>query len=127
MHSALDAIICIDLTGAITVWNPQAEKMFGWTFEEVKGKHLTETIIPAPFRTMHEKGMQRYLATGEGPVLNRVIEITALNRQGKEFPVELTVIPIKQDGILFFCAFLRDITVGKKLKNSKSAMPGSSN
>lgn len=113
MHSALDAIICIDLNGGITVWNPQAEKIFGWTFEEVKGKQLTETIIPVPYRSRHQEGMQHYLRTGVGQVLNRVIEITALNRSGKEFPIELTVIPIWQDGHRFFCAFLRDITERK--------------
>lgn len=113
MNSALDAIICIDAGGSITVWNPQAEKLFGWKFEEVKGKQLTETIIPPQYRILHQEGMRNYHATGIGPVLNRVTEITALNRSGKEFPIELVVVPVHQNGSLFFCAFLRDITERK--------------
>jgi len=114
MKSALDAIICIDITGAITVWNLQAEKMFGWKEEEVIGKKISETIIPEQYRKRHTEGFNHYLETGEGPVLNKVIEITALNRIGIEFPVELAIVPIKQEGNDFFCAFIRDITERKK-------------
>lgn len=113
INAALDAIICIDTNGAITEWNPQAEKIFGWTFEEVKGQHLTDTIIPEKYRDRHRQGIQQYLQTGEGPVLNQLVEITALRRNGREFPVELTIIPIQQQGSVFFCAFLRDITERK--------------
>lgn len=113
INAALDAIICIDTTGIITDWNPQAEKIFGWTFAEVKGLSLTETIIPEPYRNRHRQGLQHYLQTGEGPVLNRILEITALRRDGKEFPVELSILPIHQQDSVFFCAFLRDITERK--------------
>jgi PAS domain S-box-containing protein len=113
MNSALDAIICIDIHGMITVWNPQAEKMFGWKEEEIRGALLSSTIIPPQYREAHEKGLRHYLATGEGPVLRQVIEITALHKTGREFPIELTIVPIDQEGTVFFCAFLRDIT-GRK-------------
>jgi PAS domain S-box-containing protein len=113
MNSALDAIICIDTNGRITVWNPQAEKIFGWKEQDVRGRLLSETIIPLKYREAHESGLKHYLQTGHGPVLNKLIEITALNVSGKEFPIELTIVPINQDGTLFFCAFLRDIT-GRK-------------
>ena len=116
VNSALDAIICIDVSGVITVWNPQAEKLFDWNEKEMVGKHLIDTIIPEQYRNEHEKGLNHYLTTGEGPVLNRIIEITALNREGKEFPIELTITPIKQDGTEFFCAFIRDITERKKME-----------
>lgn len=66
MNSALDAIICIDRSGKITLWNPQAEKTFGWSEAEALGKYLTETIIPVQYRERHEKGFNRYLKTGEG-------------------------------------------------------------
>ncbi|MEO6541380.1 MAG: PAS domain S-box protein [Ferruginibacter sp.] len=110
MHSALDAIICINAAGAITLWNPQAEKIFGWSEEEINGKLLTETIIPQQYRERHEKGMKHYLQTGEGPILNRMFEITALDREGREFPIELSIVPMKQEGQQTFCAFIRDIT-----------------
>ena len=110
MNSALDAIVCIDTNGCITVWNPQAEKIFGWTESEIKGHRLSETIIPAQYRALHEAGLKRYLTTQEQKVINKLIEITALHRSGREFPVELTIIPMRQKDNDFFCAFIRDIT-----------------
>ncbi len=118
MNAALDAIICIDINGAITVWNAQAEKMFGWTEEEVKGKDVSEIIIPVQYRELHKRGMQHYCDTGEGPVLNRLLELTALNRAGIEFPVELSIVPVQQRNSKFFCAFIRDITLRKKAEEA---------
>jgi len=122
MNAALDAIVCIDTAGIITVWNPQAENMFGWSEKEIIGRQLTETIIPGHYREAHNKGLNHYQQTGEGPVLNKVIEITALHHSGKEFPIELAIVPIKKSGDDFFCAFIRDITLRKiaeeKLQNS---------
>lgn len=114
VSSAMDAIICTDISGDITVWNKQAEKIFGWKEEEVLGMNLTGTIIPKRYLESHEKGMRHYVNTGEGPVLNRINEMYALKRTQEEFPVELTIIPIQQKGKEFFCAFIRDITERKK-------------
>lgn len=114
MNSALDAIICIDINGFITVWTPQAEKIFGWKEEEAIGQLLGSMIIPEKYREQHLEGIQRYQKTGHGPVLNRLIEITAINREGREFPIELSIIPIKQGESEFFCAFIRDITTRKQ-------------
>jgi PAS domain S-box-containing protein len=114
MNAALDAIICIDVKGCITFWNPQAEKIFGWKDSEVNGHLLSEIIIPESFRSMHAKGMASYLKTGHGPALNVLLELSAIDRSGKEFPIELTILPIKQAKEEFFCAFIRDITARKK-------------
>ena len=114
MNSALDAIVCMDTAGIITVWTPQAEKIFGWKEQEALGKSLAQTIIPLQYREKHKKGLQHYFETGKGPVINRLIEITALNKNGREFPVELSIIPIRQGGDQFFCGFVRDITERKK-------------
>lgn len=114
MNSALDAIVSIDLNGAIIFWTPQAEKIFGWKEEEIIGKTLEETIIPMQHREQHRKGMKHYLNTGEGPILNKLLEITALNKSGQEFPVEISITPVKQGAGEFFCAFIRDITERKK-------------
>ncbi len=126
ISSVLDAILCIDIDGKITFWNPKSEKIFGWKQPEILGKTLTDTIIPAGYFEMYEKGMRQYLATGEGPMLNKLIEIVALNRAGDQFPVELTIIPYTENGNHFFCAFIRDITVRKKaeqeLEESYSAI-----
>jgi len=118
MHGALDAIVCINAAGKITVWNPQAEKIFGWKEEEIMGKALSETIIPLEHRARHSQGMQHYLATGKGPILNKLIEITALNRDGNLFPIELTIIPLTENDNRFFCAFVRDISERKKAEET---------
>jgi PAS domain S-box-containing protein len=118
MNSALDAIICMDNKGAITVWNAQAEKMFGWQKDEVIKKQLSETIIPVQHQKNHADGMARYRLTGVGKILGEVVEITALHKNGKEFPIELAVVAIKQNDGEFFCAFIRDITE-RKLSEQK--------
>jgi PAS domain S-box-containing protein len=110
MNAALDAIICIDTNGMVTFWNPQAEKIFGWKDHEVIGQKLSNIIIPEAFRNLHDSGMEQYMRTGYGPALNTLLEFNAVKREGSLFPIELTVLPIKQDSDEFFCAFIRDIT-----------------
>lgn len=114
MNAAMDAIICSDMSGVITFWNQQAENIFGWKAEEVIGLPLTDTIIPPAFRDMHRKGVKRYRDIGQGQRMNQLLELSAINKNGKEFPVELRVVAISQDGEEFFCAFMRDITERKK-------------
>ncbi|MEO6668054.1 MAG: PAS domain S-box protein, partial [Ferruginibacter sp.] len=114
MSGALDAIICIDTKETITFWNPQAEVIFGWKEPDVMGQSLSDLIVPEPFRKYHNEGIKHYLKTGEGKALNILLELTALKKSGEEFPIELTVIPVKQGGDVFFCAFIRDITQRKK-------------
>lgn len=114
INSANDAFIAIDSKSFIQEWNPQAEKTFGWTRAEVLGKTLPGVLIPPAFRDAHFKGLNHYLASGEGPILNRRIEVPALHRDGHELMVELTVYPIRQKDALLFGAFLHDISLRKK-------------
>lgn len=114
LFHAPDAIIVVDSASRIIYWNPKAEVIFGWKGEEVSGKSLTDFIIPQQYRKAHEEGMKRYLATGQENVLNRTVEITALNRNGKEFYVALTISSTSQNGSPAFIAFIRDIDEQKK-------------
>jgi PAS domain S-box-containing protein len=114
MNAALDAIIWIDTKGDVSFWNPQAEVIFGWTETEAFGQPLAQLIVPEQFRNHHNEGMALYLKTGKGPALNRLMELSAVKRTGEEFPIELTIMPIKQGDEEFFCAFIRDITERKK-------------
>ena len=114
VESALDAVITMDAHGLITGWNPQAETIFGWSREDAIGGRLAETIIPPQYREAHHRGVQQFLATGEGPVLNKRIEITALHRDGHEFPVELTISPMQSGETFTFSAFIRDISERKR-------------
>jgi PAS domain S-box-containing protein len=108
--SALDAVIIMDAAGVITDWNHRAEVVFGWPAAEVLGRLLADTIVPPQHRVAHQRGLAHFLATGEGPILGKRTELTALHRDGHEFPVELTVTPIRLADAWLFCAFLRDIS-----------------
>lgn len=110
IETANDAFIEIDSRGAILTWNKQAEISFGWAQVEILGKTLNDTVIPPRYREAHRMGFERFLATGTGPILNRRIELTALHRDGHEFPVELTVWPVRVQGEYHFNSFLRDIS-----------------
>jgi PAS domain S-box-containing protein len=114
VDSALDAVVVMNAEGIITEWNKQAEETFGWTRPEALGRRMSETIIPAQYRLSHERGLEQFFKTGQGPVLNRRIEITAFRRDGTEFPVELSITPQKSDNTWTFSAFIRDITARKQ-------------
>ena len=114
LQHAPDAVISIDHAGIIRSWNPEAEQIFGWKEPEVIGKLLTETIIPPAFRDQHRLGIENYIATGEGPVINKAIELSALKKDGTEFPVELKISATKINGEYIFIGFIRDISVRKE-------------
>ncbi len=114
IDTALDAVVTMNSSGKVTSWNKQAEVIFGWTSDEAIGLRMSELIIPQSLRLAHERGIRHFLATGEGPVLRRRIEITAIRRGGVEFPVELEVIPMEFAGDWIFSAFIRDITESKR-------------
>jgi PAS domain S-box-containing protein len=118
-NEAPDALIVINEEGNILRWNPQAEKIFGWSVQEVLGKPMKDFIIPGQYMEAHEKGFQHFLATTEGPYINKTIEITALNKKNIEFEIELTVSPATILGKYIFIAFIKDISLSKKLENEK--------
>ncbi|HEY6158645.1 MAG TPA: response regulator [Gemmatimonadales bacterium] len=110
IDGALDAVITMDGEGVIRSWSPQAERLFEWPASDTIGRKLSATIIPARYRDAHERGLAHFLATGEGPVLNRRVEITGLRRDGREIPVELAITPMRLEGAWLFSAFVRDIS-----------------
>ena len=114
VETAYDAFISIDANGLITSWTHQAETTFGWSREEIIGRPLSETIIPVQYREAHKRGLHHFLVTGEGPVLNKRIELMALGRDGHEFPVELTIWPSRTGETYSFNAFIHDITDRKR-------------
>jgi len=113
IDTALDAVVSMDSSGVITDWSAQAERMFGWSRAEAMGQRMSDTIIPQRYRDAHNRGLKKFLATGEGPVLNRRIEVTALTRDGREFPIELAISPAKLGDVWSFSAFIRDLTERK--------------
>jgi PAS domain S-box-containing protein len=118
VDQALDGVITIDAEGFITSWNPQAESLFGWTRTEVLGRRLADVIVPPQYRAAHEAGLARLRAGETSTLLNRRIELTALRRDGTEFPVELAITPLRVGGATVFSAFLRDITERKRAEEA---------
>ncbi|GEM_PF-1270600 len=118
VETAYDAFIGMDSNGLITDWNEQAKIIFGWTKDEIFGKSLAATIIPERYREAHKKGLARFLITGEGPVLNKRIEVTGIRKNGNEFPCELTIWPIRVGTSFQFNAFVHDITERKKAEEA---------
>jgi PAS domain S-box-containing protein len=113
VDSALDCIVTIDHEGCITEFNPAAEHTFGYSRDEVLGKHLADVIIPPSLREKHRQGFARYLATGEARVLGKRVEMMAVRADGSEFPVELAITRIPLEGPPSFTGYLRDITERK--------------
>jgi PAS domain S-box-containing protein len=122
IDTASDAFVAIDAAGLVTGWNRQAEVTFGWTAKEALGQRLSELIIPRQHREAHERGMRHHAVTGEGPVLNRRIEITALRRDGGEFPVELAIWQVHEGGSHTFNAFVRDISERRRAEDAIRAL-----
>jgi PAS domain S-box-containing protein len=118
LQNALDAVIAMNESGYITSWNTQAEKSFGWKAKEAIGQKLSDLIIPEQYRSMHDAGMKRFLETGVAKVINKRIEIDALNKEGRLFPVELTITHLKSEYGNTFSAFVRDISVEKENKQN---------
>jgi PAS domain S-box-containing protein len=117
-----DAFVAIDESGVITDWNAQAENTFGWSRKEALGKTLSETIIPHGQRAAHRRGIKRFLTTGKTRMLNRRIELSAIHRDGHEFPVEVTISPLQVGDTCVFNAFIRDITEHKQTEEIRSRL-----
>jgi len=118
LDMALDCIVSINHEGKIIEWNPAAEAVFGYSRQEALGKVMAELVIPVEFRARHHQGFARYLKTGEGPVIGKRLELTALRKDGTEFPVELAIVHIPGEGPPVFTGFLRDISERKRAQEA---------
>lgn len=110
LNSARDAVVAMDSNGRVTEWNPSAQRLLGWSSEEAMGMPLADLIIPPEHRQAHEKGIQRYLRTRQSSMLNTVVEVEALRKDGTRMPAELSVWPIAEADDVGFGAILRDNT-----------------
>jgi PAS domain S-box-containing protein len=114
IETARNAFVGMDEDGLITEWNRSAEEIFGWTPDEASGRDLAELIVPPSLRPVHWERLRRYLATGKDRVAGETIEISAIDKAGREFPVELSIWDLEEDGRHSFNAFLQDISERKR-------------
>ncbi len=114
IEAAPDCVITMDSAGNVVKFNQAAERMFHYKRDEAVGRAVAELIVPLHYRESHEKGLEHYLRTGEGPVLGRQVELEALRADGSTFPIEISISAMTQHGTPTFIAFIRDITQRKK-------------
>ncbi len=113
LESAIDSVITMNHEGRVVEFNPAAEQTFGYRRSDAVGKLVRELIVPPDLRDAHQRGLERYLATGEGPLVGKRSEITAMKADGTEFPVEISITRIGHDDPAMFAAYVRDVTARK--------------
>jgi PAS domain S-box-containing protein len=89
--TARDAIVMMDGEGRVSFWNRAAETMFGYSLQEVMGKKVHGLIAPKKYRAAFEAAYERFSKTGKGEAVGGTLELTALRKDGSEFPIELSL------------------------------------
>lgn len=124
--SVNDSIISMDPNGNISFWNEAAEKTFGYKKVETLGKNLHSLIVPSHYIDAFKKGFGSFKNSGAGAVIGRTVEMTALRKDGLEFPIELSISSVIIGGSWHATAIIRDITERKRteeeLKNSEERL-----
>jgi PAS domain S-box-containing protein len=110
LDRAHSAVVSMDERGLVTYWNPSAAAMFGVPRENAVGRAVADLIVPDRFRGAHLEGLRRFLATGEGSVLDRRMEVAGRRADGTEFPTEMTISAFRDGERWTFHAFIEDIT-----------------
>lgn len=114
---ANNAIVSINRNSILTLWNPAAEQMFGWTKDEALGKSMVDMIIPPQYRDRHNKGMEHLLKTGKAPLMGKTIEIIAQRKNEEIFPIELSLFQSEFGENSEYTAIMRDISERKKTED----------
>ncbi|GIV98127.1 MAG: hypothetical protein KatS3mg057_2784 [Herpetosiphonaceae bacterium] len=115
-----EAIVTVDAAGSIVMVNDEAQRIWGYSEEELIGRPLT-MLMPANYRASHTTGMQRYLETGVARVLGRKLELEGLHRDGRIFPLEIRIQETRAGDKLYFTAAVRDLTDGKSAERRLAA------
>lgn len=110
LQNAPYAVVVINDQGEVSNWNLEAERIFGWKAGEIMGKLMHEFIMPVQYRSAHQIGFNHFLQTGEGSVLGKTLELSAVRKNGEEFPIELRISSTVEKGKYLFVASINDIT-----------------
>jgi PAS domain S-box-containing protein len=109
VESAADAIIVADSAGCILAWNKSAQAIFGYDGVEMVGQPLT-CLMPARYRDRHQRGLERFRATGTSDVIGHTVELHGLRKDGREFPIELALSSWRVGADTCYSGIIRDIT-----------------
>ena len=119
--SAQDAIIMMGPDGNISFWNEAAERIFGYTDREAIGKYLHQFIVPSKYYQSFESKFSRFTKTGDGTAIGETLELSALRRDGTEFPVELSLSSARIKNGWHAVGIVRDISKRKKAEDEVRA------
>lgn len=114
--SAQDAILMMDDEGKITYWNEAAEKIFGYSENEIMGWSLHDLLAPERFLATHRIGFEHFKKNGEGAAIGKTVELAALKKDGTEFPIELSLSTVLKNGRWSAIGILRDISERKQME-----------
>ncbi|MEJ2747462.1 MAG: PAS domain S-box protein, partial [Anaerolineae bacterium] len=114
--AAQDAIVMVDATGKITLWNKAATEMFGYWTNEVLGQELHETIVPPRLRATAKAAFAKFVEAGHGRIPAKTLEFDAYRKDGSEFPVELSLSVIQNNDTLNIIGNIRDVTDRKRME-----------
>ena len=115
--SALDAIIMMDPKGNAAHWNPAAQKMFGYSSEEIMGHSIHGILTPGKHRKQAYAGHENFVNSGTGAAVGKVLELEAQQKDGSTFPIQIAMSPIKLEDQWWAVAIIRDITEQKHADN----------
>ena len=117
VETAQDAIVC-DVNGIIVDWNKSAERVFGYSKDEIIGKPI-EILIPDRYKKEHQEGLEQFIKTGKGRIIGKTVEVSGITKEGLEIPIEisLTAQKIEEEKYLF-TAVIRDLTERKKMEEA---------
>jgi PAS domain S-box-containing protein len=114
--SAQDAIVLMDAEGRISFWNPAAERIFGYTRDEVLGRELHQVLAPPRYLKAFKAGFERFRMTGQGQAVNTTLELKALRKSGEEVPVELSLSALRLESHWHAVGIVRDVTERDRAK-----------
>lgn len=110
LGAACEAYVAIDAAGRVLRWNPAAAELFGYAPAVAIGQDVADLIAPEHLRAAHRTGLERYLSTRRGRVVGQRLEVTAMHRDGRQFPVELALWEVRGEGQTWFASMMRDIS-----------------
>ncbi len=119
LEAALDAIVMIDERGRVTYWNSAAEKLFGYTAEEILGQELHLLLAPEELHASWRKGLKEFAYTGKGPVIGKLTELEAVAKGGRRVHVELSVSAMRLHDRWHAVAVIRDVSERKRLEQER--------